>query len=76
MSPRLPRVTAAELLRALYRDGWYDSRQSGSHLVLRHPTKPQSVAVPRHSGKTLRLATLASILDSAELTPEDLRRLL
>ncbi|MBI2941185.1 MAG: type II toxin-antitoxin system HicA family toxin, partial [Chloroflexi bacterium] len=37
MSPRLPRITAAELLRALRRAGWQQHRQTGSHLHLVHP---------------------------------------
>ncbi len=32
MSPKLPRITAAELLRALRRDGWYEHHQVGSHV--------------------------------------------
>lgn len=74
--PRLPRVTAAELLRALHRDGWEDTRQSGSHLLLRHPTKPGRVLVSRHAGKTLKPKTLQTILDDASLTADELRELL
>ncbi len=37
MSPKLPRVTAQELLRALRSDGWEVIRQSGSLIQLRHP---------------------------------------
>ncbi len=76
MSPRLPRITALELLRALRRDGWQQVRQRGSHMILKHPTKTGRVVVPMHTNKILRLQTLESILDQAELTPNDLRRLL
>ncbi len=76
MSPKLPRCTAKELLRALYRDGWCDDHQVGSHLALLHPTKQGRVTVPMHPGKSLKLGTLSRILDQAGLTPEDLRRLL
>jgi len=75
MSPKLPRVTAAEVVRALHRDGWYDSSQRGSHLYLRHPTKPGKVTVPMHRGD-LQPATLNSILKQARLTIDELRRLL
>lgn len=76
MAERLPRASAEEVLRVLGRDGWFVARQSGSHLVLRHDTKPGRVVVPRHRGRTLKLATMASILDQAGLSPEGFRRLL
>ena len=76
MSPRLPRVTALELIRALKRDGWQRARQHGSHIILKHPVKTGRVVVPLHTNKILRLQTLESILEQAELTPDDLRELL
>jgi len=74
--PRLPRVTAAELLRALRRNGWEEDHQTGSHVILLHPGRPGRVSVPVHSGRTLRLGTLKSILDQAGLTADELRALL
>lgn len=76
MSPRLPRITAVDLLRALKRDGWRPMRQSGSHVILHHPTKLGRVAVPKHSHVIIKLKTLASILEQAELTVSDLLELL
>ncbi len=76
MSQKLPRVTATQVVRVLHRDGWYDDHQTGSHLFLLHPTKPRRVTVPVHRGKTLKPATLASILEDAGLTVEEFRRLL
>jgi antitoxin HicB len=75
VSPKLPRITAVTLLRALHRDGWFDVRQSGSHLSLQHADKTRTVTVPRHRG-TLKVATLQSILDQAELSVDDLLNLL
>jgi predicted RNA binding protein YcfA (HicA-like mRNA interferase family) len=72
---RLPRVTADQALRALSHDGWYVARQ-GPHSVLRHPSKPGRIEVPRHRGVTLKLGTLASILKQAGLDVEEFRRLL
>jgi predicted RNA binding protein YcfA (HicA-like mRNA interferase family) len=76
MSPRLPRITASELIRALHRDGWFDVRQSGSHLVLRHATKPGRVVVPWHSGAILKPKILADALEQTGLSIDDLRDLL
>jgi len=72
---RLPRITAAELLRALRRDGWIVDHQTGSHIVLLHPVKQGRVTVPFHRG-TMRTGTIVSILDQAGLSADDLRRLL
>ena len=73
---KLPRVNAAQVLRALARDGWYESRQSGSHKILRHATKPGIVVVAYHVGDILRPKTLQSIIEDAGLTVEQFGRLL
>jgi len=36
MSPRLPRVTAAEVIRVLERIGFVQVRQSGSHRIFKN----------------------------------------
>ena len=77
MSRGLPRVTSEKALRALHRDGWFVSRQLGSHAILRHPEKSGRVVVPRHgAAKTLRLGTLAAIIESAGLSTEEFWELL
>lgn len=76
MSPRLPRVTAPELLRALLKDGWFVARHSGSHAILRHATKPGRVVVAKHPGAIVKPKTLQDALDDAGLTAEELRDLL
>ena len=76
MSPRLPRITGAELVRALERAGWRELRRRGSHVVLSHPTKKKRPVVPVHAGATLPLGTLSGILKDCELTPDELRELL
>ena len=76
MSPKLPRVTAFELLRAPKRDGWQQERQRGSHLILKHPTKSGRVTISMHSAGTVRLKTLESVMEQAVLTADDLRELL
>jgi len=76
MSPRLPRVTAEELLRALERDGWYIHHQSGGHCQLKHPDKPgRRVTLQRHRMEVWPWL-LTRILDQAGMTAEELRRLL
>ncbi|MDA8187308.1 MAG: type II toxin-antitoxin system HicA family toxin [Dehalococcoidales bacterium] len=76
MSPKLPRITAAELIRASAHDGWHPVRQSGSHVILRHPEKTGRVVVANHPRLILAPKTLESILDDASLTADQLRTLL
>ncbi|ADY56937.1 YcfA family protein [Syntrophobotulus glycolicus DSM 8271] len=43
-------MTVIELLRILHNDGWkeVEARTEGSHIQLKHPTKPGKVTVPSH----------------------------
>lgn len=74
--PRLPRITANELARALAKQGWYVARQEGSHIQLRHPTKRGRVTIVLHAGAIIKPKTLLSALHQAGLTVEELRELL
>jgi predicted RNA binding protein YcfA (HicA-like mRNA interferase family) len=76
MPERLPRITAAELMAALQRGGWERVRQSGSHVRLRHPDRGVGVTVSIHAGQIVKPGTLRSILDQADLSVEELIRLL
>ncbi|MHA4737004.1 type II toxin-antitoxin system HicA family toxin [Dyadobacter sp. MSC1_007] len=40
-----------ELLRMLRKDGWYDVRQNGSHILMRHHFKSGQFVVPDHGSK-------------------------
>ncbi len=46
-------------------------RQSGSHMLFRN-AEGTRVTVPRHAGVILHPKILKSIMDDAELVPEDL----
>ena len=43
-------MTVREILKVLRKDGWYTTNQEGSHISLKHPTKPGKVSVPNHPG--------------------------
>jgi predicted RNA binding protein YcfA (HicA-like mRNA interferase family) len=65
----LPTVTAARLLRALQRGGFFIHHTSGSHDVPKHQDRPAlRVVVPYHAGDIKR-GTLRNILRQASLTP-------
>ena len=41
-------MKSSELIRLLEKDGWYIVRQSGSHMIMRHPIKRGQLVVPNH----------------------------
>ncbi len=63
-------MTVREILKVLRKDGWYTTNQEGSHISLKHPTKPGKVTVPNHNGD-LKPGTLNSIYKQAgaEIAP-------
>ena len=74
--PKPPRTTAAKVLKALRRAGFFIHHQSGSHVNLRHPAKPHlHVVIPRHR-HDLAPKTLKAIIAQAELTIEEFASLL
>ncbi|MBC8447029.1 MAG: type II toxin-antitoxin system HicA family toxin [Chloroflexi bacterium] len=75
MSPRLPRVTAAQVIRVLEKCDFRLVRQSGSHRIYKNEAA-QRVTVPFHSGKILHPKVLRSILRDTELTVDEFKELL
>jgi predicted RNA binding protein YcfA (HicA-like mRNA interferase family) len=56
-----------EVLRMLREDGWISVATKGSHLQLKHPSKPGRVTVAGHPNEDLAPGTLKSILVQAGL---------
>jgi predicted RNA binding protein YcfA (HicA-like mRNA interferase family) len=76
MSPRLPALTAKQVLAALQRAGFFIHHSHGSHYYLKHPAKPTlRVTIPYHS-RVLKRGTLQSIIKQAGLTTEEFLKLL
>lgn len=72
----LPVLTAAKILRALERGGFYVVRQVGSHVQLKHPKNPHIfVTVARH-GRDISRNTLSKILKQANLSVAEFLKLL
>jgi len=65
--PKLPRVSGAEVVRALRRMGFEVARQRGSHIVLRRGQI--GCVVPNH--RELKTGTLAGVLKQAGVSAED-----
>jgi len=72
MSPKLPVISGEKLIKILVKKGFVVRRQTGSHIVLQ---KGRIVfSVPNH--KVLKKGTLKKILSQAEITVEELNKLL
>lgn len=65
--PKLPRVSGAEVVKALGRLGFVVARQRGSHIVLRRGSS--GCVVPNH--RELKAGTLAGVLKQASVAVED-----
>jgi len=66
--PKLPRLSGAELVRALQRLGFVVARQRGSHIVMRRGSG--GCVVPNH--RELKTGTLAGVLKQAGVSVEEL----
>ena len=54
-------------MRLVERDGWRNTRTTGSHRIYHHPVKPGRVVIPGHPGDDLKPGTWQSILKQAGL---------
>jgi predicted RNA binding protein YcfA (HicA-like mRNA interferase family) len=66
--PKLPRVSGSETVRRLFRLGFAQVRQRGSHMVLRHPDG-RGCVVSAH--RELKVGTLSGVLRQAGVTVEE-----
>ena len=73
MSPKLPHLTAREVVRLLESRGFEFDRQTGSHAVFRHQDG-RRVTIPMHSSRTLGVGLLAQILRDADIDSDDVRK--
>jgi predicted RNA binding protein YcfA (HicA-like mRNA interferase family) len=73
--PKLPRLTAREIIAVLEKAGFRLARQSGSHKIYKNPVGKRAT-VPFHGPKNLHPKVLKNILRDADLTVEDLQKLL
>ena len=73
--PRMPQVTARELIRFLKSQGFVEDRQSGSHLTLWHEEKRLSLTIPVHTGADVGRGLAIRILKDAGFLVEDYLRL-
>ncbi|MEW6572211.1 MAG: type II toxin-antitoxin system HicA family toxin [Bacillota bacterium] len=73
----LPQITGTELIRALERMGFYVHRKKGSHRFLYHSGDRNRFAVVAvHQSETVPPGTLRTILRTAKVSVEELKRYL
>lgn len=46
-------MKCSEAYRILLKDGWYPVSQKGSHVKLRHDSKPGTIIFPNHGSQKL-----------------------
>ena len=73
--PKLPRLTARQIVAVLEKAGFVLARQSGSHMIYKNAAGKR-VTVPFHASKILHPKVLKSILRDADLSVEKLLELL
>jgi len=73
--PKLPRLTARQIITVLERAGFTLARQSGSHMIYKNAAGKR-VTVPFHASRVLHPKVLKSILSDADLSVEKLEALL
>ncbi len=73
--PKLPRLTARQIISVLEKIGFSLARQSGSHMIYKNPAGKR-VTVPFHASKILHPKVLKNILRDAQIAVEELDKLL
>jgi predicted RNA binding protein YcfA (HicA-like mRNA interferase family) len=71
LSPRLPRLTAKQLIKKLKDHGYILYASEGSHQHFIHPDKPGKITIPVHSGKIIGPGLLKTILRQLKLDSEE-----
>lgn len=75
MSPRQLVVNAKQLIKAVERKGFVLVRQCGSHAIYKNKEKLR-ISIPVHGKKDVPSGTLRQILDDAQITFEELKKLI
>jgi len=71
MSPKLSNLKPREIIRVLEKAGYYIHETGGSHVQLKHPSRPGRVTVPYHERFELPKHIVKSIIRQAGLTNKE-----
>lgn len=73
--PKIPVVSAREVIKALSKVGYHIDHQTGSHVILRHGEPPhRRVTVPNH--EEIARGTLKAIIEESGLAFDEFTALL
>jgi predicted RNA binding protein YcfA (HicA-like mRNA interferase family) len=67
--PRLPSLSAREVVKAFSKAGYEFERQAGSHVIMFNPLRRQVLSIPNHN--PVRRGTLRTLIRQAGLTLEE-----
>lgn len=72
--PKLSPINPSKLTKILFKEGFIEVRQKGSHLRLEHPDG-RKTSIPMHSGESTGVGLLRKILRDVNLAPEKFNKL-
>ncbi len=76
MPPKFANLRPREVIRGLEKGGFYIHETSGSHVQLKHPTKPGRITVPYHTRFDLPKHIVKTIIRQAGLSNKGFFKLL
>jgi predicted RNA binding protein YcfA (HicA-like mRNA interferase family) len=76
MTPKAPRVSAKDVVRALKKLGYELKSQRGSHQKWVHPESGRRVIVSMHAGDIIHTKTFATIVEGTGLDLEEFTKLM
>lgn len=62
-----------ELFKILKQDGWFEIRQTGSHVIMKHPIKQEQLTVPNHGSKEVKKGLCSALLKQAGIKTNNKR---
>jgi predicted RNA binding protein YcfA (HicA-like mRNA interferase family) len=74
VTPKLPRISGRDAVKAFQKAGFTNARQKGSHAYLFRKGQPLALSVPLH--KELAPGTLQALIKKANLSIEEFIELL
>lgn len=74
--PRIPSLPARKLIKVLKKSGYVHDRTEGSHYIFFREIDKRTVSVPVHKGRDLGRGLLSSILRDADISSEELVKML
>jgi predicted RNA binding protein YcfA (HicA-like mRNA interferase family) len=76
VSKRIPALKPGRIIRTLLKAGFVIHHQTGSHIRLKHPEKPETLTFARHDRFEVPHIITQKLLRRARLTEEEFLNLL